>query len=305
MDLDDLAIFRAVVREGGITKAASRLHRVQSNVTTRIRQLEDRLGVALFIREGKKMLLAPAGRVLLDYADRLLELAEEARAAVGDNVPRGVLRLGSMESTAAARLPTVLAAFHQHYPQVRLELRTGPTAAQVSDVLEGRLDCALVCGPVIDSRLDSVPVFAEELQLVAPAGHAPVTSAADLAVRTLLAFAPGCAYRQKLENWLAAAGVVPERIVDMSSYHAMLGCVAAGMGVALMPASLLARLPVDGTVSIHPLPRTLACVNTVLIHRQGTPSPGVAALLGLCRQGEPLPAVAAPTPSTSAAALAA
>jgi DNA-binding transcriptional LysR family regulator len=84
MELSDLRIFTAVVREGGVTRAAERLHRVQSNVTTRIRQLEDDLGVALFIREGKRLRLAPAGQVLLDYADRLLGLANDARGAVHD-----------------------------------------------------------------------------------------------------------------------------------------------------------------------------------------------------------------------------
>src|SRR4030081_282738 len=90
MDLSDLLIFSAVVREGGVTRAAERLHRVQSNVTTRIRQLEEDLSVALFIREGKRLHLAPAGQVLLDYAERLLALADEARGAVQDARPRGV-----------------------------------------------------------------------------------------------------------------------------------------------------------------------------------------------------------------------
>src|ERR1700732_4894548 len=100
MDLSDLRIFSAVVRQGGVTRAAERLHRVQSNVTTRVRQLEDELGIRLFVREGKRLHLAPAGKILLDYADRLLALAEEARAAVQDSRPRGVFRLGAMESTA-------------------------------------------------------------------------------------------------------------------------------------------------------------------------------------------------------------
>ncbi|MDO9059411.1 MAG: LysR family transcriptional regulator, partial [Bradyrhizobium sp.] len=69
MDLSDLQIFSAVVREGSVTRAAERLHRVQSNVTTRIRQLEEDLSVALFIREGKRLHLAPAGQVLLGYAE--------------------------------------------------------------------------------------------------------------------------------------------------------------------------------------------------------------------------------------------
>src|ERR1700682_4731748 len=97
MDLGDLHIFRSVVQAGGITRAAEKLNRVQSNVTTRVHQLEADLGVQLFIREGKKL--------HLDYADRLLDLAQEAREAVHDAKPRGLLRLGTMESTAAMRLP--------------------------------------------------------------------------------------------------------------------------------------------------------------------------------------------------------
>src|SRR3954452_24670991 len=92
MDLSDLRIFSAVVREGGVTRAAERLHRVQSNVTTRLRQLEEDLGTTLFVRAGKRLHLAPAGQVLL-----------RARNAVQDPQPRGIFRLGAMESTAAVR----------------------------------------------------------------------------------------------------------------------------------------------------------------------------------------------------------
>src|SRR5262245_5844762 len=124
MDLSDLNIFRAVVRAGGITRAAEKLHRVQSNVTTRVRQLEQELGVELFIREGKKLHLSPAGKLLLDYAEKLLDLAGEAREAVHDAKPRGLFRLGAMESTAAVRLPALLNAYHHRHPQVALELHT-------------------------------------------------------------------------------------------------------------------------------------------------------------------------------------
>ena len=124
MDLADLRIFRSVVEEGGITRAAAKLHRVQSNVTTRVRQLEQDLGAELFIREGKRLHLSPTGKLLLDYADRLLDLAEEAREAIHDAEPRGPFRLGAMDSTAAIRLPAPLSDFHRRYPDVKLELRT-------------------------------------------------------------------------------------------------------------------------------------------------------------------------------------
>ncbi|MCP4999530.1 MAG: LysR family transcriptional regulator [Hyphomicrobiales bacterium] len=113
MELSDLKIFTAVVQEGGITRATERLNRVQSNVTTRVRQLEDRLQTKLFDRQGKRLILTPAGRTLLDYADRLLALADEAEAALQEKTPRGLFRLGSRESTAAVRLPGPLSVFAQ------------------------------------------------------------------------------------------------------------------------------------------------------------------------------------------------
>ena len=143
MDLSDLQIFRSVVQAGGITRAAEKLNRVQSNVTTRVRQLESDLGVELFIREGKKLHLSPAGKLLLDYADRLLDLAQEAREAVHDAKPRGCCGWAPMESTAAMRLPVPLNEYHRRYPDVTLELRTGNTRELAAGVLAGELDAAL------------------------------------------------------------------------------------------------------------------------------------------------------------------
>src|ERR1700758_764512 len=125
MDLAALAIFRAVVRENGVTRAAAKLNRVQSNVTTRIKQLEAELGTDLFTRDGRKLVLTPAGHTLLGYAERLLALADEARHAIRENRPSGRLRLATMESAAASRLPSLLAQYHQNWPEVALELETG------------------------------------------------------------------------------------------------------------------------------------------------------------------------------------
>src|SRR6185295_3006929 len=102
IDLDALHIFRTVAEQGGITRAAAKLHRVQSNVTTRVKQLEERLGTQLFVRERRRFTLSPEGRLLLAYADELLRLSSEAEAAVKSGTPRGVLRIGTLESTAAA-----------------------------------------------------------------------------------------------------------------------------------------------------------------------------------------------------------
>src|SRR3974390_2957522 len=154
MGLSGLRIFNAVVRAGGITRAAERLHRVQSNVTTRIRQLEQELGVSLFIREGKRLHLTPAGHLLITYADRLLALADDARNAVQDSRPRGPFRLGAMESTAAVRLPKPLAEFHRRYPEVTLQLRTGHAQQLDSAILAAELDAALIAEPIADDQFE-------------------------------------------------------------------------------------------------------------------------------------------------------
>ncbi|HJV06088.1 MAG TPA: LysR substrate-binding domain-containing protein [Chromobacteriaceae bacterium] len=281
MGLDDLLIFQTVLQEGGITRAANRLNRVQSNITTRIRQLEDDLGVALFLREGKRLIPSAAGQLLGDYAQRLLTLADEARAAVTGRQPRGQLRLGSMESTAAIHLAPVLAAFHARYPEVRLELKTGASGPLLSSLLDGDFDGVLVCGPVTDPRLQATPVYCEELVVVAEKNHPPMHSAADARAPSLLAFAPGCAYRHRLEAWLERSGVSTDRIVEMSSYHTMIGCAASGMGLALIPRRLLACLPGAQAVSIHALPPDLAQAETLLVRRHGLLAPAIDALTAL------------------------
>ncbi len=281
MELSDLHVFRTVVQAGGVTRAADRLHRVQSNVTARVKKLEEELGVALFLREGKRLQLSSAGKTLLEYADRLLALAEEARDALHDSRPRGVLRLGSMESTAAARLPAPLSAFHERYPEVAVELHIGAPRELTAQVLAGTLDAALVADPVSDPRLDSVAAFEEALVLVTEAGHPPIGTPRDIQKRTLLAFHPGCPHRKRLEDWFARYGVPAERVVEMASYHAILGCALAGMGVALMPRSVLDTYTERARLTVNPLTGKFGTSRTYLVWRKEAPQARIAALAEL------------------------
>lgn len=286
MDLSDLQVFRAVAHSGGITRAAERLHRVPSNVTTRLRQLEEDLGTPLFLRESKRMSITPAGQVLLGYAERILDLAQEARDALQDPTPRGRLRIGAMESTAAMRLPGPLAQYHQRYPQVTLELSTGPTRQLVAQVLGGELDAAFVADPTEDARLESLHACTEELVLVAEAGHPRIRAPKDLPHPSMLAFGSGCTYRHKLEDWFGVGGVAPQRVVELSSYHAILGCAVVGMGVALIPLGMLEVFPQRAQLSIHPLARSSRHSKTRLVWRQGVKSANVQALSQLLPIGK-------------------
>ncbi|MYM97695.1 LysR family transcriptional regulator [Duganella vulcania] len=269
MELSALRIFKAVAEEGSVTLAASRLNRVQSNVSARLTQLEESLGVPLFHRSGRKLQITAEGTRLLAYADRLLQLAEEAQAAVQpDQRPSGQLRIGSMETTAAARLPQVLAAFNRKHPHVDLLLDTAPTDQLLDGVLKHRLDVALVAGPVPHAELAQLPVFEEELVLITCHGHPPVASPRDLARRNLLVFRSGCTYRRRLEAWFAEGGVAPARVSEFGTFEAILGCVAAGMGVALMPREVLNQRKLARTIRQHELPPEIARVETLLVWRK-------------------------------------
>ena len=283
MDLSDLRIFRAVAEAGGITRAAALLHRVPSNITTRVKNLEEELGAPLFVREHKRMQLSPAGKTLLGYAQRLLALAEEAREAVGGGEPRGTLRLGAMESTAATRLPALLGKMHEHHPALAVELRTGNPRVLTADVLAGDLDAALVAEPVSDPRLKSIPAYLEELVLVGPAGHPRIRSPADIPRSTLLVFEPGCPHRARLEDWCTRGKMAPARVVEVGSYHAILGCCVASMGVALMPRRVLDTYTERDRLSVHPLKGDFRSARTLLIWRGDMPQAKVAALATMLR----------------------
>ncbi len=285
MELRELETFRAVVEAGGVGRAADRLNRAQSSVTARIRQLEASLGVPLFDREGRNLRLTAAGDALLGYTDRLLELAAEARAAVRDDVVGGRLRLGAMESVAASRLPHPLAAFHREHPRVSVELQTAPSRELVARVQAGALDAAVVGDEVDDERFVRVPLYTEELVLVGPGGRALPRDPAQLSGSTLLVFhGNGCAYRRRLEQWLQSRRAVPGRVLEFASYHAILASAAAGVGISLVPRSVLEIYPQRDALSVCRMPAQNARVRTALVMQRGRHLPALTQLANHLRE---------------------
>jgi DNA-binding transcriptional LysR family regulator len=283
MDLSDLLIFKTVADEGGILRAATRLHRVQSNVTTRIKQLEASLGVQLFFREKQRLFLSPSGELLLTYADRLLRLAEEAKGAVTSGIPRGVLRLGALESTAASRLPAIFCEFHRRFPEVHIELKTATNDRLVAAVADRRLDVAFVAEAPASPDISHLPLFTECLVLISSLTHKPIAKALDVAGDSIIAFPSGCAYRRVLERWLGGENLGSARVLELGSYHAIVACVAAGTGIAIVPESVLNTLQ-DSPVARYPLPKVLGRIVTPLIWRKAEQSVAVTALLSLVRE---------------------
>ena len=270
--MSDLLTFSTVARLGGITRAAEELNTVQSNVTQRVKALEAEIGTALFERHSRGMTLTGAGRRLLPYAQRMAALSHEAvLAARDDGEPKGPLSIGSMETTAAVRLPMLLAEFHRRYPAVRLTLRTAPTADLVAAVLDGALDGAFVAGPIEHAELTSTLAFREELVLVTArkwSSLASLRAGTPESGPTALVFRTGCTYRQRLEQVFSEFGWPSAARFELGTLDGMIGCVAADMGVTLLPRAVVERDHVVSDISIHALGASQSRVDTLFIQRR-------------------------------------
>lgn len=271
MDFNELRIFKAVATEGSVSRAAEKLNCVQSNVTARVRQLEERLGTALFYRKSRGVALTAAGRVLLDYAERILALVNEAERVVQERDPLGgKLIIGSLETTAAVRLPPVLAEYHRRFPSVDLQLVTGTALDLIEKVLDFRLDGTFVDGAIDHPDLLVEDCFIEENVLLCAVGTDPFLREKPI---NILAFPIGCYYRKQLETWLHTSGFIPYRIMEFSTIETIIGCVSAGMGITFLPRSVLIGNLESRGIAIHRLPTEVAHVTTRFLRRKNSVEP--------------------------------
>lgn len=266
MELSELKIFLAVARKGSISRAAEELHCVQSNVTTRIKQLEEHLGTLLFHRKSKGVALTHSGYLLMNYAERIINLSREAEEAVSDQgEPKGRLSIGSMETTAAVRLPRLLAYYHKIYPKVELNLVAGSSKDSLWRLLDYQIDGALVAGEIDHDDLSAELAFEEELFLVAPPG---VTSIDCIENLKILVFRSGCSYRTQLEEWLRKTGRFTYQVMTFGSIEGIIGCIAAGMGVSFLPRSVVERPHYQNLCTLFSLPSDVGKMYTWFVRRR-------------------------------------
>ena len=253
MELRQLETFVAVARELSFSRAAAGLGYVQSSVSSQVASLERELGVVLFDRLGRRIALTDAGRVMLAYSERLLDLAREAGeavadAGVGEGEITGSLSVSAPETLLTYRLPELLSVFHECHPQVRVSLRPTAVGRLVGSTRraleEGRVDIAFVLDvpSVSVEGLSAELLIEEDVSVVAPPAHAlagsTLVSPSSLVGETvLLPEAPesGCAYRGRFERQLSGGGVVPRETLEFQSIEAIKRCVSAGMGVSVLP----------------------------------------------------------------------
>ena len=252
MELRQLETFRAVATELSFTRAALALDYAQSSVTAQIQALESELGVRLFDRLGRRVALTDAGQRLLEYAERLLSLAEEARTALADgDEPSGTLTIGAPETIMTYRLPAVLQRFRTRFPRVRLLFRPTPNAELQRAIGDGSLDVGFGLGEPMQSRGLAVEMLGTEpLAIVASPEH-PLAGAErvepqQLQRETLLLTRPGCGYRALFSSTLSAVGVQMAGGLDFGSVEAIKQCVAARLGIAALPRAAVTTELGDG-----------------------------------------------------------
>ncbi|MGX9417902.1 LysR family transcriptional regulator [Vibrio sp. WJH972] len=265
MELLTLKTFIAVIEEGGVLAASKRLNTVQSNVTTRIHRLEDELGSPLFHRRGRGLELSPAGRVLHNYAKQLLLLETQTQNAirmVGQS--EGTLRIGSIETFAAVHLPHVLRKVRKQHPDVELNVQGSTSQDLLQQVLDFKLDCAFVVGPIDSDELRYQEVMKDELAFVRSKNGCSSET-------TLIQFKDGCTYRANAISWMNELGRPVDEIMEIGTLEGILGCVAVGLGSTLMPRTAAELSRYSNDLIIEQLPVHLSSVSTKLVTHIETP----------------------------------
>ncbi|MFB9328478.1 LysR family transcriptional regulator [Paenibacillus aurantiacus] len=266
MESGDLRIFQAVAREGSVTKAARTLGYVQSNITARIRQLETELGTTLFTRHNRGMDLSGSGRLLLQYADKVIGLLDEAALALSaSDAPGGALRIGSTQTAAAVRLPGLLTDYYSRYPNVSLSIATGHTQFLIDQVLRYELDGAFIGSATDHPDLQAMPTFEEELVVVTSPAIPDLEAAL---ARPILVFTAGCSYRDILQAWVKSKGLAHSVMMEFGTLDAILGGVTAGLGISLLPLAVIRRQIDEGMLRAYPLPEFYGRMTTHFITRK-------------------------------------
>ena len=246
MEVRQLQTFCVLAEELNFTRTAERVFTVQSNVTSQIKALEAELGVPLFDRLAKRVVLTEAGRRFRPYAEKALAAMDQGSRAVKFGAePAGPLNIYAPESVLTYRLPEVLKLFRKRYPKVELIFRP-ESDSKLADELEcGKLDLAISMSDSIDAEhLTSIGMRNEDIYLFTtpdhPLANAKKIYAKDLVDQTLLLTESGCGYRKKLDMQLAAANVRPQHVTEFSSVEAIKQCVQAGMGIGFLPEIVIA-----------------------------------------------------------------
>jgi LysR family transcriptional regulator, regulator for metE and metH len=240
LEVRHLSLVNEIASTGSVTRAAERLHLTQSALSHQLRDIESRLGIQLFLRLGKRMVLTPPGERVLGAAKRVLDeigRAEEDLKLMSQN-GKGVLRLCTQCNTGYHWLPPLLQSFHRKYPGVDVQIMVNATARPIEALLDGQIDLAVVTSDVTDKRLRSVRLFDDELVAVVAPTHPFAKRSSiepdDFAEEHLIIYTDDRHDSYTFTRILGPAGVEPARVSQVPLTEAILELVKAGLGVSVM-----------------------------------------------------------------------
>jgi DNA-binding transcriptional LysR family regulator len=240
MDLAQLEVFLTVAREGRFSRAAEKLYRTQSAVSQSIRKLEEEVGEPLFDRSSREGLLTDAGQVLREYAERLLNLRNDAQEALVElrSLHQGKLVIGANEFTALYLLP-VLANFRRLHPMIKITVQRSLGSHIPDDVLRHNCEFGVLTYDPQDAQLHAVSVYLDELIFVVPPSHplakAPQVSIRQLGAETFVAHIVASPYREKVIQAFKRHKTPLNMDIELPTLQAIKRFVAMGNGVALVP----------------------------------------------------------------------
>ncbi|MFW2589396.1 LysR family transcriptional regulator [Sagittula sp. SSi028] len=236
MDTRQLETFLAVVQHGGFAAAARAVHLTPSAVSQQISALEAEMGAELFDRSRRPPALTTKGSEVLRAATAITRIARETKATVAGGEVRGTLAFGTLRTGASSIVPRALADVKSGYPELDFRLRIGMSEELMSEVASGQLDGALVADHVaVPPSLRWTPVVSEPLVVVMPPGVSGKT------LEQLVRHVPYIRYRtrvplaRQIDTEIARLGVTPRQVVSVNTMTAVVGCVRAGLGFAIIP----------------------------------------------------------------------
>lgn len=272
MNTNDLKIFEAVARHGSFTRAAESVYTVQSNVTARIKSLEEEFGAPLFSRSSRKVELTAAGKTLMKYTKRLDYLLEAAKKEMKNTgAIAGTLRIGCIETTMALKGPEIIQKFSATYPDVDLEFTSAMRGSLINDLLGHKLDAAFIPGPIHNTGLDQLPIRQTRLVLLGPATAKTTADLLKHKQPTIVVFEQGCVYRNRLEAWLSARGIVQYKKIVLNSIEGIVNFVESGLGISILPLEVITKYYPHRKLKTFGLNKELGTLTNSLVFRKDEP----------------------------------
>jgi DNA-binding transcriptional LysR family regulator len=256
MDLHQLRVFQAAIQTGGFTRAAEQLHLSQSTVSQHIKLLEEELGCSLFLRVGKRVLVTEAGRVLLQYTERIFRDLKNAEMAVKElnALKRGTVRLGVGPTTLTYRLPPVLRDYILRFPQIELIVLSGNTEFLLDALRSQHLDLAIVMSTAPQPGLSIRPLGREEMVIVLnskhPLARERTLEPSDLASLRFILYEKHTAMQNLIDRYFESLDVIPRITMEVENNEAIKSLVRAGLGASILPLCAVAGEPLDGQLKV-------------------------------------------------------